>query len=176
MFIKLKMWHFTAKSMVYVPKVNASTISTTLKGVSLITPTLRLANKSVWEHVGFIECNTRITCILKVLVAVVECERKVKYHPRCKLRVYFSWQWRHNEPNGISNPQRLDLFRRQPFVQAQTKENIKAPCHWPLWGEITGDRPSNAENVSIWWRHHVLTLYDDRVKIDTSFCRDTINS
>ena len=28
----------------------------------------------------------------------------------------------------------------QPFVQAQIKENIKAPRHWPLWGEFTGDR------------------------------------
>ena len=45
-----------------------------------------------------------------------------------------------------------------PFIQAQIKKNIKAPCHWPLWGEFTGDFPaqraSNAENVSIWWRHH----------------------
>ena len=23
----------------------------------------------------------------------------------------------------------------QPFVHAQIKENIKAPRHWPLWGE-----------------------------------------
>ena len=49
----------------------------------------------------------------------------------------------------------------QPFVQAQIKENIKAPHHWPLCGEFTGhrwqfptQRASNAENVSIWWRHH----------------------
>ena len=28
----------------------------------------------------------------------------------------------------------------QPFVQAQIKENIKAPRHWPLWGESTGHR------------------------------------
>ena len=28
----------------------------------------------------------------------------------------------------------------QPCVQAQIKENIKAPRHWPLWGESTGDR------------------------------------
>ena len=28
----------------------------------------------------------------------------------------------------------------QPFIQAQMKENIKAPRHWPLWGEFTGDR------------------------------------
>ena len=28
----------------------------------------------------------------------------------------------------------------QPLVQAQIKENIKAPRHWPLSGESTGDR------------------------------------
>ena len=27
----------------------------------------------------------------------------------------------------------------QPFIQAQIKENIKAPHHWPLCGEFTGD-------------------------------------
>ena len=48
----------------------------------------------------------------------------------------------------------------QPFIQTHIKENIKAPRHWPLCGEFTGDRwipaqmTSNAENVSIWWRHH----------------------
>ena len=28
----------------------------------------------------------------------------------------------------------------QPFIQAQIIENIKAPRHWPLCGEFTGDR------------------------------------
>ena len=48
----------------------------------------------------------------------------------------------------------------QPFIHAQIKENIKAPRHWPLCGNspVTGEFPaqrtSNAENVSIWWRHH----------------------
>ena len=48
----------------------------------------------------------------------------------------------------------------QPFIQAEIKENIKAPRHWPLCGEFTGtgefpaQMASNAENVSIWWRHH----------------------
>ena len=28
----------------------------------------------------------------------------------------------------------------QPFIQTQIKETIKAPRHWPLWGELTGDR------------------------------------
>ena len=26
------------------------------------------------------------------------------------------------------------------FIQVQIKENIKAPRHWPLCGEVTGDR------------------------------------
>ena len=47
----------------------------------------------------------------------------------------------------------------QSFIQVQIKENIKAPRHWTLCGEFTGDglipRTSNAENVSSWWRHHV---------------------
>ena len=40
------------------------------------------------------------------------------------------------------------------------KENIKAPRHWPFVGNspVTGEFPaqmaSNAENFSLWWRHH----------------------
>ena len=46
------------------------------------------------------------------------------------------------------------------FVPTQIKEGIKAPRHWPLWGNspVTGEFPSqsasNAENASISWRHH----------------------
>ena len=49
----------------------------------------------------------------------------------------------------------------QLFIQAQIEENFKAPCHWPLCvefisdGEFPAQRASKAENVSIWWRHHV---------------------
>ena len=28
----------------------------------------------------------------------------------------------------------------KPFIQAQIKENVKAPRYWPLCGEVTGDR------------------------------------
>ena len=49
----------------------------------------------------------------------------------------------------------------QPFIQTQIKENIKAPRHWPLCcvarnSPVTAQTASNAENVSIWRRHHVL--------------------
>ena len=63
----------------------------------------------------------------------------------------------------------------QPFIQAQTIENIKAPRHWPLWGEFTGYRwipaqkANNAENVSIWWRQHGSHLGKVSTDLPTSF-------
>ena len=50
----------------------------------------------------------------------------------------------------------------QPFIQAQIKENIKAPRHWPLRGNppVTGKFPAqrarNTENVSVWWHHYEI--------------------
>ena len=47
-----------------------------------------------------------------------------------------------------------------PVYATVYSENIKAPRHWPLCGEFTGDRwipaqmASNAASDSIWWRHH----------------------
>ena len=48
-------------------------------------------------------------------------------------------QWRHNEHADVSNNRHFHCFT-QPFVQAQIKENIKAPSHWPLWEKFTCDR------------------------------------
>ena len=39
----------------------------------------------------------------------------------------------------VSQTTSLTMFT-QPFIQTQIKENIKAPRHWPLCGEFTGDR------------------------------------
>ena len=43
------------------------------------------------------------------------------------------------------------------------QRKIKAPRHWPLWGDFPSQRASNAENVSIWWRHHCFCRYCDWV-------------
>ena len=50
----------------------------------------------------------------------------------------------------------------QPFIKAHIKENIKAPRHWPhslVTGEFPAQRASNAENVSIWCRHHAYYVW-----------------
>ena len=50
----------------------------------------------------------------------------------------------------------------QPFIHAQIKENIKRRVtglcagNWPVTGEFPALLASNAENDSIWWRHHEI--------------------
>ena len=70
--------------------------------------------------------------------------RKVMMSPRCLEKLVTAWghatlHWRHNERYGVSNHQPHDCFLNRLF-KAQIKENIKAPRHWPSWGEFTGDR------------------------------------
>ena len=68
-------------------------------------------------------------------------------------------QWCHNERDRVSDHQPQDcsfhrLFRRR------SKKTSKLCVPVSLWGEFTRrrwiptQRVSNAENVSIWWRHH----------------------
>ena len=38
----------------------------------------------------------------------------------------------------------MSSMTSQPFVQAQVKENSKAPHHWPLWGEWIHRWPVNS--------------------------------
>ena len=47
-------------------------------------------------------------------------------------------QWRHNERDGATNHQPDDCLLNCLF-KTQIKENIKAPRHWPLWGEFNAD-------------------------------------
>ena len=47
----------------------------------------------------------------------------------CHIYGAITLRWRHKSPASR-------LFA-QPFIQAKMKENIKAPRHWPLWGEFT---------------------------------------
>ena len=46
-------------------------------------------------------------------------------------------QPRHNGRDGVWNHQPHDSLL---FIEAQIKENIKAPRHWPSCGEFIGDR------------------------------------
>ena len=67
--------------------------------------------------------------------------------------------WRHNEPDGVSNHQPryclLNLLFRHRLKKT-SKLRVTGLCagESPVTGEFPAQRASNAENVSIWWRHH----------------------
>ena len=81
--------------------------------------------------------------------------------------LYPSLRWRHNERDSVSNHQPHDCLLNRIF-RRRSKEIIKAPRHWPLCGEFTGDRwiPRTNDQLrgkcfhlmtSSWWWIYVIT-------------------
>ena len=74
-----------------------------------------------------------------------------------------SLQWRHTERNGVSNHQPHDcllnrLFRRRSKKTSKLRVTGLCVGNSPVNSEFPAQMASNAENVSIWWRHHVTTV------------------
>ena len=67
-----------------------------------------------------------------------------------------SLQWRHNEGGSVSNNQRLHCLLNCRISKKTSKLRITDLCvgNSPVTGEFPAQKASNAENVSIWWRHH----------------------
>ena len=77
------------------------------------------------------------------------------------LEWFISLQWRHNGRDSVSNHRPHDcllngLFRRR--WKKTWKLRVTGLCagNSPGTGEFPAQMASNAEKVSIWWRHHVL--------------------
>ena len=73
--------------------------------------------------------------------------------------VYPTLRWRHNEPHGVLNHRPLDCLLNRLFI-CRSKKTLKlcvtglCEGNSPVTGEFPAHRASNAENVSIGWRHH----------------------
>ena len=70
-----------------------------------------------------------------------------------------SLRWRHNGRDSISNHQPHDcllnrLFRRRSKKISKLRVTGLCAGNSPGTGEFPAQMASNAENVSIWWRHH----------------------
>ena len=83
-------------------------------------------------------------------------------------------QWRHKERDGVSNHPRLywllnRLFRRRS--KKTSKLHVTGLCKGnpPMTDGFSSQRASNAENVSIWWRHLRLTLLRNKTEIMRAF-------
>ena len=73
--------------------------------------------------------------------------------------------WRQNGRDGVSNYQPHDCLLNG-LLRCRSKKTSKLRVtdlrvgNSPVTGEFPAQRASNAENVSIWWRHHDLAMCD----------------
>ena len=89
-----------------------------------------------------------------------------------------SLKWRHNERDGVSNHLRLGcslncLFRRRSKKTSNLRVTGLCDGNSPVTGEFPSRRASNAQNVFIWWRHHMATVSVSRTmprNMWTQFC------
>ena len=76
--------------------------------------------------------------------------------------VIISLQWRHNGRDGVSNHQSHHCFLNRLFRRRSKKTSKLRVTGLYAWNslatcEFPAQMASNAENVSIRWRHHVLS-------------------
>ena len=79
---------------------------------------------------------------------------------RCHTPVAISLQWRHNGRDSVSNHQPHDCLLNRLFGRRSKKTSklrVTGLCagNSPGTGEFPAPMARNAENFSIWWRHHV---------------------
>ena len=70
-------------------------------------------------------------------------------------------QWRHNDHDCVSNHQPHGcllkrLFRHRSKKTSKLRDTGLCVGNSPGTGEFPAQMASNAENVSIWWRHHAI--------------------
>ena len=75
----------------------------------------------------------------------------------------YSLDWRHNGRDGVCNHQPHDCLLNRLFghrSKKASKPRVTGLCvgNSPVTGEFPAQMASNAENVSIWWRYHVLSI------------------
>ena len=76
-------------------------------------------------------------------------------------------QWRHNERHGVSNYQPHDsslirLFRRISRKTSKLRATGFCEGNSPVTGEFPAQKANDAENISIWWRHHKPSIWEMR--------------
>ena len=88
-----------------------------------------------------------------------------------------SLRWRHNDHAGVSNLQPPGcllnrLFRRKSKKTSKLRVTGLCAGNSPGTGEFSAQMASYAENISIWWRHHVSNfiphLIHDRCNLSST--------
>ena len=78
-----------------------------------------------------------------------------------KYSYHYALHWRHNGRDDVSNHLPHDyllnrLSRRRSKKASKLRVTGLCAGNWPVTGEIPAQMACNAENASIWWRHHYV--------------------
>ena len=125
-----------------------------------------------------VPCPWRFGCMIYMVVTLFSLLRFAEtgyltWTVPCK-RDTDSLRWRHNDHDGGSNHQPHGcllnrLFRRKSKKTSKLRVTGLCVGNSPGTGEFPAQRASYAENVSIWWRHHVILL-------NSTFCLTSTTS
>ena len=97
-------------------------------------------------------------------VQQIEAQMCLLNRSKLVLMKQFSLLWRHNGHDGVSNHQPRDCLLNRLFGRRSkwaSKLCVTGLClgNSPGTGEFPAQMASNAENVSIWRRHHVMEIH-----------------
>ena len=119
-----------------------------------------------WDESVVISTSCAITCQNDIRMSLsnsiwyMSTDSKYIPEPSTKCNeLGLALKWRHNERHGVSNHQPHDcllnrLFRRRSKKTSKVRVTGHCRGNSPVTGECPTQRACNAENVSIWWRHH----------------------
>ena len=109
--------------------------------------------------------NNTLPYVCEITVSVTTASKRIiaKQGPHILTPRPYPLQWRHNERDSISNHRPHDCLLNRLFRHRSKKTSkLRVPglCagNSPGIGEFPAQMTSNAENVSIWWRHHAMAM------------------
>ena len=117
-----------------------------------------------WLAIGFVIFYMPCVFIVKFLgwltFHIASWKFVVPNFTTMQMILFISLLWRHNWHDNVSNHQPHDcllnhLFRRRSKKTSKLRATGLCAGYSPGTGEFPTQKASNAENVSIWWRHHV---------------------
>ena len=104
-------------------------------------------------------CQSTITRVTQVFFLLNSAMWELSLKVKMGRNLGHALRWRHNGHHSVSNHQPHDcllnhLFRRTSKKTSKLRVTGLCAGNSPGTGEFPAQMASNAENVSIWWRHH----------------------
>ena len=124
--------------------------------------TLTVTWKCIYISVFHVNCSTHPCPNFKYILAKPEFRACMSNY--ISLFLKWSLHWRHDGHDSVSKHQPHDcllnrLFRRRSKKISKLHATGLCAGNSPESGEFPAQMASNAENVSIWWRHHDAITY-----------------